>query len=70
MEDTLHESGLDWTIVRPPKLTDKELTADYRTAFEQNVRGGFSISRADVAHFMLRTLERPETVRRTIGIAN
>ncbi|WP_371482519.1 NAD(P)-dependent oxidoreductase [Kitasatospora sp. NBC_00315] len=70
MEDTLHASGLDWTIVRPPKLTDKELTADYRTAFDQNVRGGFSVSRADVAHCMLAALERPETVHHTLGMAD
>ncbi len=70
MEDVLRESELDWTIVRPPKLTDKALTADYRTALGRNVRGGFSVSRADVAHLMLRTLEQPGTVRQTIGTAN
>ena len=26
MEDTLRDSGLDWTVIRPPKLTDKPLT--------------------------------------------
>ena len=33
-------------------------------------RGGWSISRADVAHYMLRVLEQPETIKQTIGIAN
>ena len=23
MEDVLRDSGLDWTVVRPPRLTDK-----------------------------------------------
>jgi putative NADH-flavin reductase len=69
MEDVLRESGLDWTAVRPPKLTDKPLTGRYRTAFGQNVRGGWSASRADVAHFMLSALDRPETIRQVIGIA-
>jgi nucleoside-diphosphate-sugar epimerase len=69
MEDVLRESGLDWTVVRPPKLTDKPLTGTYRTAYGQNVRGGWSIPRADVAHFMLRVLEQPETIQQVIGVA-
>ena len=69
MEDVLRDSGLDWTVVRPPRLTDKPVTGAYRTAFGQNLRGGFFISRADVAHLMLRALGQPETVQRTIGIA-
>jgi putative NADH-flavin reductase len=69
MEDIVRDSGLDWTVVRPPRLTDKPLTGTYRTAYGQNVRGGWSISRADVAHLMLRALEQPETIKQTIGIA-
>jgi putative NADH-flavin reductase len=70
MEDVLRESGLDWTAVRPPKLTDKALTGEYRTAIGRNIVGGWSISRADVAHCMLRVLEQPETIRQTVGLAN
>jgi putative NADH-flavin reductase len=70
MEDILRDSGLDWTISRPPKLTDKPLTGVYRTAYGRNIRGGFSVSRADVAHHMLRVLDQPETIRQIIGIAN
>ncbi|MEU2874576.1 NAD(P)-binding oxidoreductase [Streptomyces olivoreticuli] len=69
MEDVLRDSGLDWTAVRPPRLTDKPLTGAYRTAYGQNVRGGHSIPRADVAHCMLHILERPATIGRTIGLA-
>jgi putative NADH-flavin reductase len=70
MEDILRESGLDWTIVRPPQLTDKQPTGAYRTAVDRNVRGGFSVSRADVAQLMLRVLDEPETIHHVIGIAN
>ena len=69
MEDILRDSGLDWTVVRPPRLTDKPLTGMYRTAYGQNLRGGLFISRADVAHCMLRVLEQPETIKQVIGIA-
>jgi putative NADH-flavin reductase len=70
MEDLLRDSGLDWTVVRPPRLTNGPLTGTYRTALGQNLRRGLLISRADVAHFMLRALERPETIGRAVGIAN
>ena len=70
MEDILRDSGLDWTVSRPPQLTDKPLTGVYRTAVGRNVRGGWSVSRADVAHHMLRVVDQPETIGQTIGIAN
>jgi uncharacterized protein YbjT (DUF2867 family) len=69
-EDILRDSDLEWTAVRPPRLTDKPLTDTYRTAYGQNLRRGIFISRADVAHYMLRALEQPETTRQTIGIAS
>jgi putative NADH-flavin reductase len=70
MEDILRDSGLDWTAVRPPRLTDKPLTGAYRTAHGQNLRRGLFVSRADVAHCMLHALQQPETIKQTIGVAN
>ncbi len=69
MEDILRDSGLDWTVVRPPRLTDKPTTGTYRTAYGQNLRRGLLISRADVAHLMLRVLGQPETIKQAVGIA-
>jgi putative NADH-flavin reductase len=66
----LRDSGLDWTVVRPPRLTDKPLTGTYGTAYGQNLRRGFFVSSADLAQLMLRTLEQPETIKQAIGIAN
>ena len=70
MEDALRDSGLDWTVVRPPRLTDKPATGRYRTATGQNVRGGALISRADVAGFMLALAARPKTAGQVMAIAN
>jgi putative NADH-flavin reductase len=70
MERLLRDSGLDWTVTRPPKFTDKPLTGVYRTAVNRNVRGGFSIPRADVAHHMLSVVDRPETIGQVIGVAS
>jgi len=70
MEDILRDSGLDWTAIRPPRLTDGPVTGTYRTAEDRNLRRGVLISRADVAHLMLRVLDRPETIGHAIGIAH
>ena len=70
MEDILAESGLDWTVIRPPQLTGKPLTGTYRTAYRQNLKGGLSVPRADVAHLMLAVLGQPDTIRQAIGIAS
>ncbi len=69
MEDAVRASGLDWTIVRPPRLTNKRGTGHYRTSIDQNVRRGRSISRPDLAQFMLDAISQPYTVGHTIGIA-
>lgn len=60
---------LDWTVVRPPRLTNGPVTGAYRTAYGRNIKGGLTVSRADVAHLMLATLGRPETIKQVIGIA-
>ncbi len=70
MEDVLRASGLDWTAVRPPRLTNGRLTGNYRTALERNLPGGLVISRADVAHAMLAALRQPETIGHAIGVAD
>lgn len=68
MEDQLARSGLDWTIVRPPRLTDKGRTGRYRTARDRNVPGGYTLSRSDLADAILRLLPDTSAVRAAIGI--
>ncbi|MDP9796047.1 putative NADH-flavin reductase [Catenuloplanes nepalensis] len=70
MEDLVAATGLDWTIVRPPMLTDGAHTGRYRTELGRNVRGGNRISRADLADALLRCLADPRTVRTTVAVAN
>jgi putative NADH-flavin reductase len=69
MEDVLRASGLDWTSVRPPRLTDKPVTGVYRVASEQNIRRGALIPRADVAHYMLAAIDDRTTFGHAVGIA-
>lgn len=69
MEDVLRDSGLDWTSVRPPRLTGKPRTGHYRTALDRNLRGGVRIARADVADLMLTAIDQRETFGHALGIA-
>ena len=69
-EDEIRHSDLDWTIVRPPALTNKAATGSYRTAIDRNLPHGFSISRADLAACMLGLLDDPASLRRHVAIAN
>jgi len=70
MEQIILKSGLDWTLVRPPQLTDKPLTGNYRVRDGHLPIFGFKVSRADVADFCLRTAEDPASVGKIIGISN
>lgn len=56
-EDLIIKSNLDWTIVRPPLLTNGSFKGSYREGDHIKSSSIFpSISRADVAHFMLSQL--------------
>jgi putative NADH-flavin reductase len=69
MERVVTASGLDWTIARPPKLTNGPLTGHYQVADGRMPSGRISISRADVAHFLLDALERDAHARQIVGMA-
>lgn len=70
MEQTVSGSGLDWTIVRPPQLTDRPRTGKYRVREGHLPRFGFKISRADVADFFVKTVEDRASVEKIIGTSN
>lgn len=58
----LRQSKLDWTIVRVPRLLDKPATGKYRIGWV-GVNSSTTISRADVADFMLKQLTDSTYVR-------
>jgi putative NADH-flavin reductase len=68
MEKIVMDSGLEWTIMRPPRLTDKPASGRYRTAVDRNVPFGYTIARADVAAEILKALGDPATIGHTIGL--
>ena len=70
MERTIAESGLDWTIARPPQLTDKPFSGRYRVREGHLPRFGFHVSRADVADCLIKTAEDRAYVGKVLGISD
>ena len=68
MEAIVQASGLDWTIARPPRLTEEDYTT-YRSRENAAPRMGFSLSRRAVAVFMLDTIEQKKHFHKVVGIA-
>jgi putative NADH-flavin reductase len=68
MEQATRRSGVDWTILRPPRLTDGPRTGTWRQATDANLRRGYRISRADLAAAILASLDDPDTVKATIAV--
>ena len=68
MEEAVRRSETEWTILHPPRLTDRPRTGRYRTALDRNVPNGNFISRADLADAILRHLEDSGSTKTTVGI--
>jgi putative NADH-flavin reductase len=68
-EQLLEQSGTDFTIVRPPRLNDKADGQEVRVLPDGLPGGGWQISRADVADFMLLQLTDPRFHRQGVYIS-
>jgi len=68
-EALIRRSRFDWTIVRPPKLTNGFRTGAYRHGEAIRASSPFpTISRADVADFMLAQLIDRTNVRKAAAV--
>ncbi|HEY4289556.1 MAG TPA: NAD(P)H-binding protein [Puia sp.] len=68
MEAIIKNSSLEWTIIRPPQLTDKTVTGHYRTAVNTFLKNCLKISRADVAHYMIHNAKNEATYKAVVEI--
>lgn len=68
LEAIFQNSNPDWTLVRPPELTNGPFTGKYRVRLNHLPRFGFRISRADVADYFIRALNDRSVVRRVVGV--
>ncbi len=70
MEEIITNSDLNWTVVRPGRLLDKELTEKYR--IENKLYKGINIggiNRADVADFSIKQAENQTELKKYIAIS-
>lgn len=68
-ERIVEESDLEWSIIRPPRLTNGPQTGRHRATDGGLPRGGMSISRGDLARFMVLEVEMPQHLRKIVGVA-
>lgn len=68
-EALIRQSDLDWTIVRPSRLTNSPATGSYRIAPQLHYSSRSSVSRADLAAFLLGQLSDRSFVRSTVEIS-
>jgi putative NADH-flavin reductase len=62
-EEMLKLSGTKWTIIRPVGLTDSEKNRKVKVTLHNSRKPSFTISRRNVAHFMLDVLEKDLYIR-------
>jgi len=68
MEEIVQASGLDWTIARPPRLTQEQYST-YRSREGAAPKMGFTLARKAVAAFMLDAIEQEKHFHKIVGIA-
>ena len=70
MEEIITNSDLNWTVVRPGRLLDKELTEKYR--IENKLFKGINIggiNRTDVADFLIKQAEEQTELKKYIALS-
>jgi len=69
MEHIVRDSDLDWTFVRPTYLQDRAPTRAYRVTDNSTPKGGWRITRTDVARFVVDELDAHRWSRRAPSLA-
>jgi uncharacterized protein YbjT (DUF2867 family) len=64
-EDLIKNSPLDWTIARPGVLTNGSRTKRYKVLQEPSQWRNGTISRSDVAHFLVQQIQNRAYVGKT-----
>ena len=70
MESAVSGSELDWVITRPPILTEKPATGDVRVFSTDSRDQAHSITRADLAAFLVAQLTSDDHLREAVTVAN
>ena len=70
MEKAVDASGLDWIIVRPAILSDDPATGDVRVYRPDTGEKAHTITRGDLASFLVAQLTTDEHLQRAVTVAN
>jgi putative NADH-flavin reductase len=69
--EVLHAvAGMDWTVLRPPRLTNGRATGSYREALDSRLERARSISRADLAAAMVAAVDARRLIGHAVTIAH
>jgi putative NADH-flavin reductase len=69
MEIIVRASGMDWTILHPPRLTNGERNGRYKVAVNKQLSNGWLLSRADLADYIVKHLHDPAIYRSMVELA-
>jgi uncharacterized protein YbjT (DUF2867 family) len=68
MEKIVQSNGLEWTIARPPRLTQDDYLT-YRSREGAAPKMGFTLARKAVSAFMLDAIEQKKHFHKIVGLA-
>jgi putative NADH-flavin reductase len=68
MEQVVSACEVDWTLVRPPRLTDGGPARGYRVGLGAMPAGAWSMQRADLAEFLLDEAQSGKHPRAVLGL--
>ena len=69
MEKRLRESELNWTVIRPPRLLNGDKKGNYRTSLNEFIPNMSSLTRSDLADYIVRHLEDEKTYKAKVEIS-
>lgn len=67
-EEMVEKSGLEWTVVKPPRLTEGKKTGWYQAGADLKVSAFSRISRADLSAFILDQIGSNEYVGKRVVV--
>jgi putative NADH-flavin reductase len=69
MEEMLRTSDLNWTVIRAPRLKNSKHTGHYRTAINEHLTRPSSISRADLADYIVTHLDDTKAYKALVEVS-
>jgi len=69
MEGILRGSNLNWTVIRPPRLLNGDRTGKYRTSINEFIPHMSTLTRADLADFIIHHLDDEKTYKSKVEIS-